>query len=122
MLKHFYFMFIAGTNAILKMWKSRAAAPLNMIHLGYSSGAILANLLVRPFMSKTNTYRNTNITSQYNFTYSTSVSVPAYWDIRVPYLISAALCFIVSIGHLIFFIREQNKAEQQKVSHCLLEN
>ena len=34
------------------MWGANAAAPLNTAHLGYGIGAVLVNLLVRPFLTQ----------------------------------------------------------------------
>jgi fucose permease len=87
------------------MWDTRAAAPLNLVNLGYGLGAILANLLVRPFL---NNNPHTNST----------VSIPLNSDIRVPYLITAALSLVIGMGHFIFFLRgKKAKVEEQKVDH-----
>ncbi len=99
------------------MWEGHAAAPLNIVHLGYGFGAIFANLLVRPFVN--------NEISHINSTLSTSISTPLNMDIRVPYMVTAGLCFVTGIAHFIFFIREtnnkQDKPKQQKASHAFLE-
>ncbi len=111
-----------GTNILLQIWKTRSAAPLNIVHFGFGVGAILVNLLVRPFMNNTNSSSNTTyISSQSNSTLSTLNLVLVYSDIRVPYLITGTLCFVIGIGHFIFSIREknnqQNKYEKPKASH-----
>jgi len=99
------------------MWDNRAAVPLNLVHFGYAFGAILANLLVRPFLNNKNPHVNSTL--------STSISAPLNSDIRVPYLITAALCSVIGIGHFIFLLREKNnkkvKIEEQKASHICLE-
>jgi hypothetical protein len=101
------------------MWDNRAAAPLNLIYLGYAFGAIFANLLVRPFLNNKNPHMNTTISLPLNSTLSTSISAPLNSDIRVPYLITAALCSVIGIGHFIFLLREKNnkkvKIEEKKV-------
>jgi fucose permease len=108
------------------MWDNRAAAPLNLVHFGYGFGAIFANLLVRPFLNKKNSHVNTTISLSLNSTLSTSISAPLNSDIRVPYLITAALCLVIGIGHFIFLLREKNhrkvKIEEQKVSHIFFTN
>jgi hypothetical protein len=87
------------------MWDNRAAVPLNLVILGYGFGAILANLLVRPFLNN-NPHMNS------------TVSIPLNSDIRVPYFITAALSLVIGIGHFIFFLRGKNaKVEEQKVGH-----
>jgi len=106
------------------MWDTRVAVPLNMVHLGYGFGAIFANLLVRPFLSNEDSYVNGNESCQYNSTSSLSICSPLNSNIQVPYLISGSLCFLIGIGHLIFFIQNKinksNKAEIEQVwnSHC----
>jgi fucose permease len=106
------------------MWDTRVAAPLNIVHLGYGFGAIFANLLVRPFLHNDHRYANATISSQSNSTFSTSIPVPLNTNIRVPYLITGSLCFLIGIGHLIFFIQDQvkksNKAETQQVSNVFI--
>jgi fucose permease len=97
------------------MWDTRVAAPLNIVHLGYGFGAIFANLLVRPFLSNENLYVNVTVSSQFNSTLSTSISKPLNLDIRGPYLITAGLCFLTGVGHLIFFIQEQKKKQNKAV-------
>lgn len=102
------------------MWKSNAAAPLNMVHFGYGFGAIFANLIVRPFLRNRNPSINATASSTINSTLSTSVSEPLDADIRPPYLIAAGLCLIIGVGHVMFFIRERNnnqkKIEKPQVS------
>ena len=58
------------------MWDTRVAAPLNMMHFGYGFGAILANLIVRPFIDNTKSYVNDTVSSKLNSTLSTSISTP----------------------------------------------
>ena len=102
------------------MWKTRSAAPLNMVHFGYGCGAIIGNFIVRPFMNKRNSYQNSTNISQVNSTLSKSNPMLIEWDIRYPYLITGALALLMVIGHLIFVIREQiNKrynSENENVS------
>ena len=85
------------------MWNTRVAVPLNAIHLGYGFGAIFANVLVRFFLNNEHSYVNNIESSQHN---STSLNS----NIQIPYLISGSLCFLIGIGHLIFFI--QNKVKK----------
>ncbi|CAF1925144.1 unnamed protein product [Rotaria magnacalcarata] len=81
---------LGGTNILLTMWGSNAAAPLNTAHLGYGIGAVFVNLLVRPFL----TQKNVNLT-------------PNSSSLFIPYSITALLCFLLAIGHLFFYIKEQ---------------
>ncbi len=102
------FSFLAGNNLILGMWGVNAAAPLNMVHLGYGFGAIFANFLVRPFLGSENLQLN-NLTGS-----SSLMAVPLNSNIQIPYTISAILCFLVGIGHLLFFIRTE-KSRREKI-------
>ncbi len=43
---------LGGTNVLLTMWGENAAAPLNIVQLGYGIGAVFINLLVRPFFNR----------------------------------------------------------------------
>ncbi|CAF0728307.1 unnamed protein product [Adineta steineri] len=115
------FASMGGTSLIFKIWGSRAGTPLSMTHFGYGCGAIFINLFVRPFLSNKNVHSNLNISKQFNSTLSRSVSIPIDADIRIPYLTIGVLCFIICIGHFIFFIQEQkdkrNKTEIQQVNY-----
>lgn len=64
---------------MLTMWGANAAAPLNIVQLGYGLGAVIVNLLVRPFLTKGNLF--------------------------IPYTITAVCCVLVAVGHLFFYIR-----------------
>ena len=72
------------------MWGDHAAAPLNLVRLGYGIGAIIVNLLVRPFLS-TEISSNTSTATKVN--------------IFIPYTITATLCMLVALGHLCFYVR-----------------
>ncbi|CAF0918842.1 unnamed protein product [Adineta steineri] len=88
---------MGGTNILITMWKTRVATPLNIVHLGYGFGAIFANLLVRPFLNN----------EQENFQLFNK-------NIRIPYIITGILCFVISIGHFICFIQKSLQGETQK--------
>jgi fucose permease len=96
------------------MWDTRVAAPFNMLHFGYGFGAILANLIVRPFLGNKSSYVNATASSELNATLSTSISTLLDADIRGPYLIAAGLCILIGSGHLAFFIKEK-KTKRHKV-------
>jgi fucose permease len=96
------------------MWDTRVAAPLNMVHFGYGFGAILANLIVRPFLGNKKSYVNATVSSELSSALSTSISTPLDADIRGPYLIGAGLCILIGIGYFVFFIQEQ-KTKRDKV-------
>lgn len=93
-----------GTDLLFKMWQDRVATPLNIVHFGYGFGAIIANLIVRPFF---------NVKTHPNETISRSVSMPLDADIRIPYFIAAGSCSIVASMHLTFYIWEQIKKNKQ---------
>jgi membrane-anchored protein YejM (alkaline phosphatase superfamily) len=76
------------------MWGIHAAAPLNAVHLGYGIGAILINLLVRPYITK----QSVSIDNQ---------------NIIVPYSVTAILCLIISVGHLTFYISKLRNRRQR---------
>ena len=83
------------------MWGDHAAAPLNAVHLGYGFGAVFANLLVGPFLNK-----NEILSSDSTLTSTAVVVTRSLGNISVPYRITAGLCLLIAIGHLIFSIRE----------------
>ena len=83
------------------MWGVNAAAPLNLVHLGYGLGAIFVNLLVRPFISQ-------NVLP---------VNVTNNKIIIVPYSITAILCFLIAIGHIFFYIAELRNRRQQTIEN-----
>ncbi|UJR20194.1 hypothetical protein I4U23_023326 [Adineta vaga] len=85
---------LGGMNILLTMWNDKAAAPLNMTQLGYGIGAILVNLLVRSFLVDK----------------SSSINITA---MIIPYSITAALCFLVAIGHALFYIRKLRNPREQ---------
>ncbi|CAF1077410.1 unnamed protein product [Adineta steineri] len=102
---------LGGNNLLLKMWTVNAAAPLNLVHLGYGVGAIFSNLLVQPFITQKNS--SLNVTNHVG-TNATHVNP----NIVIPYSITAVLCFFVAIGHMLFYIlvlrnRRQKSQEQQ---------
>ena len=67
------------------MWGMNVAAPLNGVLLGYGIGAVVVNLLVRPFLTKTNSSQSSNI--------------------LVPYIVTAVLCGLIALGHVCFYCR-----------------
>ena len=66
------------------MWTDHAAAPLSCAHLGYGIGAVFVNVLVRPFLSSSTSSSST---------------------LLIPYSITAVLCLVVALGHLLFYTR-----------------
>ncbi|CAF3483464.1 unnamed protein product [Rotaria socialis] len=98
---------LGGTNILLTMWSSNAAAPLNTAHLGYGIGAVFVNLLVRPFLSQKSTLINKKDYKQANETLSDVNLTTNNSSLFIPYSITALLCFLLAIGHLFFYIKEQ---------------
>jgi fucose permease len=88
---------IGGTNILLTMWGDHAAAPMNLVRLGYGLGAIFVNLLVRPFLTK-------NI-SPITSTLASNTVTETEANIFIPYSITAALCVLIAVVHLCFYIR-----------------
>jgi fucose permease len=82
------------------MWGVHAAAPLNIVHFGFGVGAIFANLLVRPFITE-----KTLLSSAIN---NERISA----NIFIPYSITAFLCFLLAVGHLIFYVTELKKRRE----------
>ena len=89
---------------ILSMWGDHAAAPMNLVRLGYGLGAIFVNLLVRPFLTES---------------ISSNIETETKANIFIPYSITAGLCVLIAVGHLLLFIRalknERDKLEIRKV-------
>jgi fucose permease len=86
------------------MWGDHAAAPMNLVRLGFGLGAIFVNLLVRPFLTK-------NI-SPIALPSNTVTETKA--NIFIPYSITAGLCVLIAVGHLFFYIRAL-KSERDKI-------
>jgi hypothetical protein len=74
------------------MWGDHVTTPLNVVHLGYGIGAVFANLFVQQFVVKEKQMNNTSISGKS--------------PIQIPYSITSFLCLLISIGHIIFSIRE----------------
>ncbi|UJR16772.1 hypothetical protein I4U23_003672 [Adineta vaga] len=82
---------LCGTNVLLAMWGTNAAAPLNIVQLGYGIGAIFVNLLIRPFVNSTRT------------------------NIVIPYSITASLCILMAIGFVFFYIQALKNSKEKLV-------
>ncbi|CAF1039835.1 unnamed protein product [Rotaria sordida] len=105
---------LGGTNILLTMWGAHAAAPLNTAHLGYGIGAVIANLLVRPFLSQRSLSKDTTNNTKLNETFESVHSIPTKnSSIVVPYSITAVLCLLIAVGHLFFYIREQKSQRER---------
>ena len=93
---------LGGTNVLLTMWKDFASSPLSCTHLGYGIGAFLLNLFIRPFIlqDKPDSMKNFNET-QFDSNGKSSRSIV------IPYSFVSILCFIISIGHLTFYIQKR---------------
>jgi hypothetical protein len=100
------------------MWGVNAAAPFSIVYLGYGFGAIFANLLVRPFLGSENPPLTYNITgSPYLYSsFPSSIAVPSNSNIKIPYSVTAVLCFLVGVQHLILFMcAEKNRRDKLKI-------
>jgi fucose permease len=92
------------------MWGGNAAAPLNTAHLGYGIGAVLVNLLVRPFLTKkVLTISNPSD----NSTLSSVNTIKENSNIFIPYTITAVLCVLIAAGHTFFYIQELRTQKQK---------
>ncbi|CAF1684321.1 unnamed protein product, partial [Adineta ricciae] len=85
---------LGGMNILLTMWSDKAAAPLNIIQLGYGIGAIFVNLLVRSFLVEKSSSTTTN-------------------SLVIPYSITAGLCILVAVGHAGFYIQKLRNPREQ---------
>jgi fucose permease len=97
---------IGGNNLLLTMWGPNAAAPLNIVHLGYGIGAVLVNLLVRPFLTKNVLEINIADNKSQNLTLSSVYASKVNKNLFLPYSITATLCVLIAAGHIFFYIRE----------------
>ncbi|CAF2658407.1 unnamed protein product [Rotaria sp. Silwood2] len=104
---------LGGTNILLTMWGKNAAAPLNTAHLGYGVGAIIVNLLVRPFLSQSSLSINSKNNTEVNSTLSSVNSTLTNSSIIAPYSITAVLCLLLAIGHIYFYIEEQKNQKRR---------
>lgn len=84
-------------NVLLAMWGVNVAAPLNAVQLGYGLGAVIINLLVRPFLTKD--------ISLIDLTEVSNTATQTKANIFIPYTITAAFCVVVALGHILFYIR-----------------
>jgi fucose permease len=87
------------------MWGANAAAPLNIVQLGYGLGAVIVNLLVRPFLPKGVSPITSTLTS------TTVTEMKA--NIFIPYTITAVLCVLIAVGHLFFYIRSLKTGKEK---------
>ena len=79
------------------MWSDHVAAPLNLVHLGYGFGAVLANLLIRRSGDEPIADRSLSMTN------STSSSSE---NIKTSYWLTSFLCLIIGVAHLTLAIRQ----------------
>ncbi|CAF3192999.1 unnamed protein product [Rotaria sp. Silwood2] len=91
---------LGGTSLMLTMWGDNVAAPLNVVHLGYGFGAVFANLFVQRFVGED--IKNDKLLNNSTII----IEEKGESNILVPYSITSFLCLLISIGHLIFSIRE----------------
>jgi fucose permease len=96
------------------MWGVNAAAPLNTAHLGYGIGAVLVNLLVRPFLTKNIPSINAADNQVVNSTLTSINTIKENSNIFIPYTIVAVLCALIAGGHIFFYLREL-KSQRQKL-------
>jgi hypothetical protein len=96
---------LGGNNVMLTMWGGNAAAPLNTVQLGYGLGAVIVNLLVRPFLPKGVSPITSTLTS------TTVTEMKA--NIFIPYTITAVLCVLIAVGHLFFYIRSLKTGKEK---------
>jgi hypothetical protein len=101
--------FIGGTNLLLTMWGVHAATALSTAHFGYGIGAIFVNLLVRPFL--------TEKTLSIGITNNQGIDS----SIFIPYSITAGLCILTAVGHLVFYIRElRNQRQKLQIQQVII--
>ncbi len=79
------------------MWGAHAAAPLNAVQIGYGLGAVIVNLLVRPFLPEG--------VSPITSTLPSNTVPEMKANIFIPYTITAVLCVLIAVGHIFFYIR-----------------
>jgi len=102
LLEHQMILLLGGTNILLTMWGVNAAAPLNTAHLGYGIGAVLVNLLIRPFINQKDSSPNNE---GVNSTLLSVNEIRENSNIVIPYSITAILCVLTAVGHAFFYVR-----------------
>jgi fucose permease len=114
---------LGGTNLIFTMWGVNAAAPLNTAHLGYGIGAVFVNLLVRPFLTGQTIVTTDSVV---NSSSTSDNVIKANSNIFVPYSITAALCILIAVGHIFFYLRalksQREKLQVRQVMKISCEN
>lgn len=110
---------LGGTNLLLTMWGANAAAPLNTAHLGYGIGAVLVNLLVRPFLTKKHSVDQSLV----NTTLTSADGKEENSNIVIPYSITAILCGLLAAAHIFFYIKAlKSERERLEVRQVIAEN
>jgi fucose permease len=95
------------------MWGVNAAAPLNVTQAGYGIGAVLAILLVRPFLIQKVLLTSVNDNEGMNSTRSSMNTTWADSNIVIPYSITAVLCVLIAVGHTYFYVRNLRNRKQK---------
>jgi hypothetical protein len=96
---------------MLAMWTDRAAAPLNIVHLGFGFGAVFANFLVKPYLNEPSDALASPSNGTSTLPWTTPVT-PAASNIEVPYRITSLICLVIGVGHLLIFMRERRVQRQ----------
>ncbi len=108
---------LGGMNVLLTMWGVNAAAPLNIVQLGYGLGAIFVNLLVRPFLEKKITSINPMNDEGSNSSNNRTITES---NIVIPYSTTAGFCALVAIGYIYFYMHELKSRKQNRDVEILL--
>jgi F0F1-type ATP synthase membrane subunit a len=90
---------------MLSMWGDQAAAPLNIVHLGYGFGAVIANLIVKPYLGEEKSKTLSD--------YSTEIMKVKESNIKIPYTIASCCCLLITVIHLIFLIIESRNRRER---------
>lgn len=99
---------------MLTMWGANAAAPLNIVQLGYGLGAVVVNLLVRPFLPKS--------ISSIDLTLASPIATETKAGIFIPYTITAAVCTLIAVGHIFFYVRALKSGKEKLEAREVMRN
>ena len=103
---------VGGTSLLMNMWSDHVSAPLNLVHLGYGFGAVLANLLIRRSVGESIVDTNRLPTNQ---TRSSSENIEtSYW-------LTSFFCLIVGVAHLTLAIRQIVLRRKEKRERRVIE-
>jgi hypothetical protein len=104
------------------MWGVNAAAPLNMVYLGFQIGVISRSILLDPFLTEKVSSINDSDNKGVDLISSSFHMMKYDLNIVTLYSIIAVLSALIAIGHIFFYIREQQSQKQNLLTQQVIMN